>query len=96
MTRLREDALNESKVYYVALVTGHRTWTTRERPVSGLDGILEFTDTHGDKISVPQLVVWVRSRGLEGFPERSVPKETRILRLLQSQPEGDTWTYSRS
>jgi hypothetical protein len=59
MTTLREDALNESKVYYVALVTGHRTWTTRERPIAGLNGILEFTDTHGDKISVPQLVVWV-------------------------------------
>ena len=59
MATLREDALNKSKVYNVALVTGHRTWTTRERPVIGLSGILEFTDTHGDKISVPQSVVWV-------------------------------------
>jgi hypothetical protein len=55
----REATVSKPPVYYIALVTGHRTWTTRERPIFGLNGILEFTDTHGDKISVPQLAVWV-------------------------------------
>lgn len=62
MTTIREDALNISKVYYVALITGHRTWTTHDRPVAGLSGILEFTDIRGDRISVPQSVVWLEER----------------------------------
>jgi hypothetical protein len=65
-------------MYNVTLITGHKAWTTTEKPTT-VGGILEFTDGAGNRISVPQSAVWVEqpSRGnvtfapFPGRPDRN-------------------------
>lgn len=58
MTTIREAHANRPAMYNVTLITGHKAWTTTEKPTT-VGGILEFTDGAGNRISVPQSAVWV-------------------------------------
>ncbi len=65
MTTPSEAAAHSATTYHITLIADARlVWLTHEKPVADHNGILEFTDSCGNEITVPQSAVWIEGKRL--------------------------------
>jgi hypothetical protein len=60
---LHEAAVHTPTTYHVSLIyDSHLVWLTHEKPVADANGVLVFTDSCGNEITVPQSAVWIEGK----------------------------------
>ncbi len=63
MTSPNKAEAHTATTYHITLIADpHLVWLTHEKPVADHNGILEFIDSCGNEITVPQSAVWIEGK----------------------------------